>query len=297
MNQDIIQLLGKPFPYEDIKSKIQAYNGDKTKGMAVFYVDSRAIQTRLDEVVGMFKWKNQFSPWSDKAQICGISIFDEARCEWVTKFDGADNTDIEAIKGGLSDAFKRSAVMWSIGRYLYRIGSVWVDLEQRGKNHYIKDDQLPKLKAMYEGAVKRLFGDETNKQPVAGNANPPATQAPPTSPQTKQPPAATPPQAAADQPTQPKSQSTPPPSHENAQAPPVIIPPGCFKIHSVKPSGKESQLLELCDNNGEIISAYVKLGVEGIAVGAHLRNVKIEQKSNAYKKFNMLTQYEVAKAA
>jgi hypothetical protein len=283
MNQEIIKLLGKPFSYEDIKSKIQAYSGDKTKGMVVFYVDSRAIQTRLDEVVGMFKWRNQFSPWSDKAQICGISIFDEARGEWVTKFDGADNTDIEAVKGGLSDAFKRSAVMWGIGRYLYRIGSVWVEVEQRGKGYYIKDDQQPKLKAMYEGAVKRMFGDVATQQPIAAN------------PQNKE--TSTSPQNTLNQPTQPLPQSPASPAPENAQTPPAVIPPGHFKIHSIKPSGKESQLLEMYDNNGEIISAYVKLGVEGIAVGAYLRNVKIEQKNNAYKKFNMLAQYEVAQAA
>jgi hypothetical protein len=273
MNQNIITLLGKPFSFEDVKAKVQVYNADKTKGMVVFYVDSRAIQNRLDEVIGTFFWKNQFSPWSDKAQICGISIFDETRGEWVTKFDGADNTDIEAIKGGLSDAFKRSAVMWGIGRYLYRIGSVWVEVEQRGKGHYIKDDQQPKLKAMYEGAVKRMFGDGANQQPSAPQQN------------------------ASDQTQSPAQQQPAPPSPENEQPPTDTIPPGHFKIHSVKPSGKESQLLEMHDNRGEIVSAYAKLGVEGIAVGAFLRNVKLEEKGNAYKKFNLLAHYEVANAA
>jgi hypothetical protein len=37
----------------------------------------------------------------------------------VWKEDGAENTDIEAVKGGLSGAMKRAAVQWGCGRYLY----------------------------------------------------------------------------------------------------------------------------------------------------------------------------------
>jgi len=52
---------------------------------------------------------------------------------------GAENSDIEPVKGGLSDSFKRAAVQWGIGRYLYSLGAVWVDVEQRGKNVYITE--------------------------------------------------------------------------------------------------------------------------------------------------------------
>ena len=38
---------------------------------------------------------------------------------WVTKTDGADDTTIEGAKGGISDALKRAAVQFGIGRYLY----------------------------------------------------------------------------------------------------------------------------------------------------------------------------------
>ncbi len=49
--------------------------------------------------------------------ICYLSI----RCdgEWVTKSDGAGDTNIEAEKGGISDALKRAAQKFGIGRYLY----------------------------------------------------------------------------------------------------------------------------------------------------------------------------------
>ena len=38
---------------------------------------------------------------------------------WISKSDGADDSNIEGAKGGLSDAFKRAAVKFGIGRYLY----------------------------------------------------------------------------------------------------------------------------------------------------------------------------------
>ena len=50
--QEILKELKGPFPYEDVDWKVQVMNKDKTKSMAVAYLDSRAIQKRLDEVVG-----------------------------------------------------------------------------------------------------------------------------------------------------------------------------------------------------------------------------------------------------
>lgn len=89
------------------------------------YVTNRAIQDRLDAVVGPHRWQNQFVQWGSGNQLCGISI----RCgdEWITKWDGAPNTDVEPVKGGLSDSMKRAAVQWGIGRYLYQLPETWAD--------------------------------------------------------------------------------------------------------------------------------------------------------------------------
>ena len=51
--------------------------------------------------------------------LCGISVWDGAIGEWVTKWDGGPQSDFEATKGGLSGAQKRAAVEWGVGRYLY----------------------------------------------------------------------------------------------------------------------------------------------------------------------------------
>ncbi len=114
----------QPFTQEDLEWRVQAsgeFNG-KVWARIIAYVTNRAIQQRLDDVVGMMNWKNEFLPLPNSVgngAMCGISI--KFGDEWITKFDGADNTNIESTKGGLSGSMKRAAVQWGIGRYLYEV--------------------------------------------------------------------------------------------------------------------------------------------------------------------------------
>jgi hypothetical protein len=133
---DIFTLLAAPFNPSDLEWRPGATNADKTKALALTYLTSRAVMDRLDDVVGPPNWRDDFKPGPDGGLICGLSLRLDG--EWITKWDGAENTDIEAIKGGLSDAFKRAAVKWGIGRYLYKLPSAWVACEQHGKNIILK---------------------------------------------------------------------------------------------------------------------------------------------------------------
>lgn len=143
--------LKDPFPEEDIEWRVQrsGITGAKPWAMVIPYVTNRAIMIRLDEVVGVANWKNEFTTGPDSGVLCGISI--KPHDEWITKWDGASNTNIEAVKGGLSGAMKRAAVQWGIGRYLYNIESMWAVFDENGKhkakidNKYFKwiPPQLP----------------------------------------------------------------------------------------------------------------------------------------------------------
>ncbi len=121
--------LQRPFDAVDIEWRIgrSGKSGEKFWAMALAYLTNRAIMSRLDSVVGPGGWKNEFKEWKvgeNAGVICGISIRIDRpgeASEWVTKWDGAENTDIESVKGGLSDAMKRCAVQWGIGRYLYNL--------------------------------------------------------------------------------------------------------------------------------------------------------------------------------
>ena len=145
MKQELINKLQEPFLESEIEWRVGSTNSDKTKGLALAYVTNRAIQNRLDEVFGIFGWKNEFIKWSDKTQLCGIAIKDTDSGEWITKYDGAENTDFEPTKGGLSDSMKRAAYQWGIGRYLYKLDAVWVSIKQQGKSYVIEKGCTPKL--------------------------------------------------------------------------------------------------------------------------------------------------------
>ena len=87
--------------------------------------------------------------------ISGIAIYFEGK-GFITKWDGAEDSDIEPIKGGLSDSMKRAAYQWGIGRVLYSLDTVWVDIERRGRSYIIKASERKKLDDAYLNALKKL---------------------------------------------------------------------------------------------------------------------------------------------
>lgn len=103
-NEEIIKKLAEPFSASEVEWRIQGTDQNHTRGLAVPYVDSRAIQSRLDNVVGCFGWKNEFRQWHENSQLCSIFILytnEKGDSEWISKCDGAENSAIESVKGGL----------------------------------------------------------------------------------------------------------------------------------------------------------------------------------------------------
>jgi len=104
----------------------------KWSAMALAYIDARDVMDRLDEVCGPDNWQTEYHETAKGRLICRLSI--RINGEWITKSDGAGDTDVEGEKGAISDALKRAAVSWGVGRYLYRLSSPWVDCEVRQSN-------------------------------------------------------------------------------------------------------------------------------------------------------------------
>lgn len=128
--------LAEPFASTEIEWRLQS-NGKTRDGKiwakVVAYINNRAIMDRLDRVVGPANWKDEFKPGPDGGVLCGLSIRVDG--EWITKWDGAENTNIEKVKGGLSGAEKRAAVKWGMGRYLYDLPEGWADIVPKGTEH------------------------------------------------------------------------------------------------------------------------------------------------------------------
>jgi hypothetical protein len=121
--------------------------------MALAYIDARDVMDRLDEVCGPDGWQCTY-PHANGKTVCaiGIRVCREGEgFEWVWKSDGAGDSDVEAEKGALSDAFKRSAVRWGIGRYLYHLDSPWVEITAAGRSFKISDSEKPRLERLLGG--------------------------------------------------------------------------------------------------------------------------------------------------
>lgn len=133
--EELKQLFAE-FPRDAISWRAQSLTKDGTKAMALAYIDARDVMDRLDDVCGSENWQDRYE-FHGTRTICYLSIRVDG--EWVTKADGAGDSDVEAEKGAISDALKRAAVKWGIGRYLYSIVTPWVPCEtyeSNGKKHW-----------------------------------------------------------------------------------------------------------------------------------------------------------------
>lgn len=156
--QSLFDELCAPFPSEEIEWRVGATNQDKSKGIALAYIDARAVMDRLDRVMGAENWQCSYSHAQQKT-ICDLSLRIDS--EWISKADGAGDTDFEAEKGALSAAFKRAAVRWGIGRYLYELPAPWVELE---KGKFIAKGEVEKLNAEHDKVAQRTqWGDRSHQ--------------------------------------------------------------------------------------------------------------------------------------
>lgn len=147
--QSLFDALCTPFASEEIDWRIGSTNADKTKGMALAYMDARAVMDRLDGVCGPDGWQCNYSAAPGSAIICNIGVHMPSG-DWLWKADGAGATDVEGEKGMLSDALKRAAVRWGVGRYLYEMKSPWVAIEAAGRSYRIPEAERKKLDQVHD---------------------------------------------------------------------------------------------------------------------------------------------------
>lgn len=121
-----IKLLFAEFDRAQVSWRAQSVTKDGTKALALAYIDARDVMDRLDSVLGSENWQDRYE-FHGARTVCYLSI--RIGEEWITKADGAGDTDVEGEKGAISDALKRAAVKWGIGRYLYALEAPWVPCE------------------------------------------------------------------------------------------------------------------------------------------------------------------------
>ncbi len=152
--------LAEPFPPEAISWRVGSTNkkkyqqGQKKMGKPLAYLDARDVMDRLDIVCGPDCWGDNYTLAANYV-CCSITIRHDGNV--VSKSDGAGHTQVEGEKGQFSDAFKRAAVKFGIGRYLYDCDSPWIELDDYWR---IPDEAMQQLNtALAKASNRHEWGD------------------------------------------------------------------------------------------------------------------------------------------
>lgn len=174
LSDEQLTALAAPFPHEAIHWRAQTLTNDGSKALALAYIDARDVMDHFDRIVSPLNWKDGYQETPKGRVICIIQLRNGE--EWIGKSDGAGDTAVEGDKGGISDAFKRAAVKWGVGRYLYDLGNVWAPCEfyeKNGKKHW--KAWKPEAQRIFADALRRISG-EPAVQPVAAAPSPTITE-------------------------------------------------------------------------------------------------------------------------
>ena len=112
--EEIAALFQEPFHPEDVRFGVRA---------GVVFYDSRVVQERLDFVVGVDGWVDEYEVLNGGHVICRLGV--KIGGDWVTKVDlgSPGEPGPGGAAGGLQNSFNdalcRAAVKFGIGRYLY----------------------------------------------------------------------------------------------------------------------------------------------------------------------------------
>jgi hypothetical protein len=170
---EIARALAAPFQPEEVRFKPAVVSGNRA--MALAYVDARAIQDRLDLVLGVMGWQDSYRCLEDGSVVCRLRL--RLGDEWITKMDVGSPSEQpdggDRLKAAFSDALKRAAVKFGIGRYLYRLPTQWVDYDSH-KRQFARTPQmpayaLPERKKPAAAAEKEPARAAPARKPAAGN--------------------------------------------------------------------------------------------------------------------------------
>jgi hypothetical protein len=183
---EVLPELRRPFTAAAIKMKPQATSGEggAMKGLVTYYIDSRLVVERLNAVVGPEGWTDSYRLLCEGALAPGVGIPVECALTILgyTKVDvgqiAPGGPDDKAWKSAYSDAFKRAAVKFSVGAYLYGGAGVWapVKVGRNGKAQGFTPEGARQARQSYatwiaSKAMKDLYGEPLDHGDVLEEAS------------------------------------------------------------------------------------------------------------------------------
>lgn len=102
--------------------------------MCVAYIDARDVMRELDAKFGEFGWTRSYNTVAGRPY-CSISVKTESG-QWIERADTGEESNIAREKGLASDAFKRAAVNFGIGRDMYEMEPVLIPSKEFNGKFY-----------------------------------------------------------------------------------------------------------------------------------------------------------------
>ena len=119
--------LKKEIPF---KWRVQSFSKTKPQATCVAYIDSRDVQDVLD---ANCLWSDRY--YEENGMLfCEITIYADGR-EY-KRSDTGSESQADKEKGHSSDAFKRAAVKFGVGRFLYNQKIQYVTANAKKENNY-----------------------------------------------------------------------------------------------------------------------------------------------------------------
>jgi hypothetical protein len=166
--EELTEALAAPFDPRQVKFKPAVVSGHRA--LALAYIDARVIQDRLDDVLGVTGWQDEYECLPDGSVVCRLRL--RLGDEWITKMDVGGQSEQpdegDRRKAAFSDALKRAAVKFGIGRYLYRLPQQWCDYDPQ-KRQFTRTPTLPPF-ALPKRAKSIEAPKPVNAAPLQGKA-------------------------------------------------------------------------------------------------------------------------------
>lgn len=119
--EDVRQKLLAPFAAAEVKF-LPRGGGQGENKMGMPYVDARVVMHRLDDVFGPGGWSFTYDivPGNRVMVRGSLVVLGILKCD-----AGEASDEAEPLKSAVSDALKRCAVHFGVGRFLYALGPCW----------------------------------------------------------------------------------------------------------------------------------------------------------------------------
>ena len=107
---------------------VRAARHFKGKAELLVYQDARSSMNLLDETFGPYGWSVQYKE-ENGILFCGLALYNKESKSWIWKWNAGAEGNFEKEKSVASDAFKRSCVLYGLGRELYTAPKIIVPCE------------------------------------------------------------------------------------------------------------------------------------------------------------------------